>query len=291
MPLVTVALQFYDAERTLAAAILSILNQTFRDWELLLQDDGSTDASLGVARGFRDPRVRVLSDGVNRKRPSRINEALHLASGQFFALMDADDVAYPRRLELQRAFLCREPAVDLLGGGMLVFGHEGVPLGKRVGVSDHEAICSRPWAGFPLAQPTFMGRTGWFRRFGYREGTAPTEDQDLLVRSYRSSRFTNLPEILVGYREETLAIRKQLLGRRQVGKALVREFVRQREPLVAVRAGFGQAAKAAVDVFSIASGIRYRVLRHRARPVSAEEARAWAEVWRAVQGRDGSTPR
>ena len=290
MPLVTVALQFYNAERTLAVAVRSVLNQTFRDWELLLQDDGSTDGSLAVARGFRDQRVRVLSDGVNRKRPGRINEALQLAAGQFFALMDADDAAYPQRLDHQVAFLNREPDVDLAGGGMLVFGRDGLALGKRIGATDHEAICSRPWDGFPLAQPTFMGRTEWFRRFGYRDGAAPTEDQDLLVRSYRSSRFANLSELLVGYREETLTIRKQALGRRQVASALVHEFLRQRRPLAAARAAVGQGVKLAVDTISIASGLRYKVLRHRARGVSADEARAWAEVWRAVQGRDGSTP-
>lgn len=290
MPLVTVALQFYNAERTLAAAILSILNQTLRDWEMLLQDDGSTDGSLEVAAGFRDSRIRVLSDGVNRKRPSRINEALDLASGQLFALMDADDVAYPDRLRRQAALLNGKPTVDLVGGGMLVFGHEGMPHGKRVGPTEHETICRRPWAGFSLAQPTFLGRTDWFRRIGYREGTAPTEDQDLLVRSYRSSRFANLPEILVGYREEKLMIRKQLFARRQMARALVREFLRQGRPLTAARAALGQGAKAVLDAFSVASGMGYRVLRHRARPVSAEDERTWAEVWRSVQGGGGGAP-
>lgn len=285
MPLVTVALQFFNAERTLAEAVRSILNQTFKDWELLLQDDGSTDGSLDVARGFREPRVRVLSDGINRKRPARINEGISLATGGYFALMDADDVAYPDRLARQVSFLEREPTVDLLGGSMLVFDGLGVPRGQRVGPAGHEEICRRPWAGFPLAQPTFMGRRDWFQRHRYRDGTAPTEDQDLLIRSYRKSRFANLPEILMGYREPTLTVRKQLLGRRQVTKALVRELLHQGRPILAARAAFEQAGKTAVDVFAVGSGLGYRVLGHRAQPITEEDKRGWEEVYRSVRCR------
>ncbi|MFI5181884.1 MAG: glycosyltransferase [Thermoanaerobaculia bacterium] len=283
MPLVTVALQFFNAERTLAEAVRSILKQTFADWELLLQNDGSTDASLEVARSFRDPRVRILSDGINRRRPARINEGIRLAAGRYFALMDADDVAYPDRLARQVSFLDREPPVDLVGGAMLVFDDRGVPRGKRVGPAVHDEICRRPWAGFLLAQPTFVGRTEWFRKYGYRDGTAPTEDQDLLIRSHRHSRFANLPEVVMGYREAGLTVRKQLFARRQVTKALVRELLQESRPILAARAALEQAGKAAVDVFAVASGLDYRILGHRAGPITEEEASRWRDVYESVR--------
>lgn len=290
MSRVTVALQFYNARLTLAAAVTSILNQSFRDWELLLQDDGSTDGSLEIARSVSDQRVTVLSDGVNKRRPARINEALRRASGKYFALMDADDVAYPERLAQQVAFLDREPGVDLLGSAMLVFEGAGQIRGKRVGPTSHEQICRKPWAGFPLAHPTFMGRIEWFRRFGYDERMTRSQDQDLLMRSYRHSRFENLPEVLLGYREESLSARKQIQWRLGLAKALAREFLRQSRPIVAAWALVGQASKAGVDLTAMLTGLGYRILQHRARPVSAEEQRAWGEVWRSVgHGRANAT--
>jgi glycosyltransferase involved in cell wall biosynthesis len=279
MTVVTIALQFFNSESTLAAAVRSIIGQTFGDWELLLQDDGSTDKSLEVAKAFADDRVKVFSDGVNRKRPVRLNTALRQASGKYFALMDADDIAYPERIARQIAFLNNEPEVDLVGAAMLVFNGRGEALGKRVGPETHQEICRRPWAGFPLAQPTFMGRTAWFKQFAYRDGSAPTEDQDLLARSYHLSRFANLADILLGYREVSLSVRKQLLGRRQVTSALVRAYLKQHRPLLAGRAAAVQLAKTTAEMFAVGTGLDYRVLRHRARVITEEERRKWNEVW------------
>ncbi len=229
-PLVTVALQYRNCEATLGAAVRSIALQTLGDWELILHDDGSTDGSAAVAASLRDPRIRLAGTPLRRGRPACINEAVAGARGRYFALMDGDDIAYPERLERQVEFLERHPDVDLAGAPALVFGAGGVALGKRAAPPTHEAICRRPWSGFPMWQWTFTGKLEWFRRHPYDERRMRAQDQDLLLRSHRESRFANLPDILAGYREERIALGKSLRTRFHLAAAFLREFGRKAGP-------------------------------------------------------------
>lgn len=100
--------------------------------------------------------------------------------------------------------------------------------------------------------------------------------------SYRFSRFANVPEILLGYREERIHLKKILTGRWFFAKALAREFRRQRRPGLAVRAVAEQTLKAILDCVAVGSGLNYRLLRHRAWPISDSERRKWEYVWRLV---------
>lgn len=282
-PLVSVGLQFFNNETTLHLAIQSILSQSYQNWELILHNDGSRDRSLDIARNFRDPRIRLFTDGANRKRPVRINESLSLAKGKYYALMDGDDVSYPNRLLKQVEYLERYPSVDLLAAGMIVFNNAGKPIGKRQPLTTHEEICAKPWAGFPMAQPTFMGRTDWFKRHYYdSRARGGVEDQDLLLRAYQSSRFANLPDILVGYRETGLRLKKIVVRRYFFSCSLIRQFRRQGRLDLVVRSVAGQLAKAMLDCVAVGTGLGYRILQHRARPITDIERCAWERVWRHV---------
>ena len=96
---------FRNAERTIAASIRSILRQSYMDWELILCDDGSEDESRALACSFHDPRIEVWGDGRSLQLGARLNECIGRARGEYFARMDADDIAYPLRLEKQLRFL------------------------------------------------------------------------------------------------------------------------------------------------------------------------------------------
>lgn len=279
VPLVTIAMPVRNCEATLDFALRSMLRQTLRSWELLLMDDGSEDRTLEISRGCSDPRVTVLSDGKRRGLAARLNQAIARSRTRFFARMDGDDVSYPQRLEKQVAFLEANQDVDLVGSWVIVFRSDGIPIGKRAPALRHEQICARPSAGFPLVHPSYCGRTEWFRRHGYRELGHYWEDQELLRRSYSSSRFANIGEILLGYREERIKLGSILKARGNWVRFAALDFLRQHRPLLAARAMAGQTAKAAVDVVAVASGLEYHLLRHRARPVTADEERAWTEVW------------
>ena len=268
-----------NAERTLPAALASLAGQTYRNWELILLDDGSTDGSVAAARRPADSRVTLRADGMHRGLATRLNEAIDLARGKYLARMDADDVCYPERFERQVAFLETHPEVDLLGTGAMVFAGEGAPLGLFPARARHDEICARPWAGFYLAHPTWMGRLEWFRRHRYDPTVTKAQDQDLLLRAWDSSRYAALVEPLLGYRQEALSLGKVLAGRYFFCRALVRKARATGAPLFALRGLAGQGGKALVDTIAVATGLSRRILRHRAQAFPDREAARWREVW------------
>ena len=117
--------------------------------------------------------------------------------------MDADDISYPLRLQKQVAFLQSHPEVDLVGAWASVFKGDGMLLGARRAPIEHAAICARPY-GISDGASHLMGRTNGFvqplqRRCGAHGVT------ELLVRTYEHSRFAVMPEVMLGYREDSLS--------------------------------------------------------------------------------------
>src|SRR4051812_22555449 len=110
-PLVSVVLPVRDGASTIAYAIESILRQTLAEWELLLIDDGSQDATFAIAESYKDARIRLLKDGQRLGIATRLNQGIDLARGRYLARMDADDIAYPERLAIQVAYLDSNPRV------------------------------------------------------------------------------------------------------------------------------------------------------------------------------------
>jgi glycosyltransferase involved in cell wall biosynthesis len=268
----------FNCEKTLATAIHSILKQTYSKWELLLMEDGSSDRSLEVARSFDDPRISVFADGSHQGLPCRLNQAVEASRGEYFARMDGDDIAYPERLERQFEYLEQHPEVDLLGCGMLVFKNSGTVVGVRSGSQTHEAICRHPCSGFQIGHPTWMGRTNWFRTHHYDAKAIRAQDQVLLLRTYVTSRFACLPEILCGYREDELSLRKILGARYGFTTAVFREFCERGNYLIAIGGVVQQCVKALVDTFAVTTGLNYRVLRYRAVSFDQSVLQRWQEV-------------
>lgn len=200
-PVLTIAMPVFNAGTLLRMAVLSLLKQSFRDWELLLIDDGSTDGAIDCIKSLSDPRIRILRDDQNKGLAARLNQAISLARGRYFARMDQDDICHPDRLNKQIEFLEADKNIDLLGVRCIKITQHNKILGQLPGSVGHEAICQRPWLGFYLPHPTWMGRTDWFRQHQYLSpGPYCTEDQELLLRTHASSRFHVLPEILLAYR-------------------------------------------------------------------------------------------
>ncbi len=279
-PLISIGMPVRNCGKTLAMAVQSILWQSRADWELLIVDDGSTDKTVEIARGFRDPRIRVFADGMQRGLSARLNEAVALSTGEYFARMDGDDIAYPERFERQISFLGANPQVDLLGTGILVFRGDGKAMGTRAVLQTHSEICRRPWAGFYLPHPTWMAKTTWFREHPYREQAVRMEDQDVLLRAYESSTFASLPQILLGYREDTFALGKALAGRYNFIKTLAFEPRSQHNNHgIALRGVVEHGLKAMAEIFAAGTGLNYRILRHRARPVDRMALERWRQLW------------
>ena len=118
---ISIGIPIYNAEAYLEDAINSILAQTHELWELILIDDGSTDASLAIAKRFEeaDHRIRVIADGINKKLPARLNQLIEEANYDYIARMDADDLIHPDRLAIQLSFLEKNPNYDLVSTGVV----------------------------------------------------------------------------------------------------------------------------------------------------------------------------
>lgn len=284
-PRVSIGMPVYNCEKTIAVSIQSILNQSFTDWELIVIDDGSADETLAIARQFRDSRVRVVDGQRNFGLPRRLNQAVQLSTGRYFARMDGDDIAYPERLSKQVLFLDKHPEIDLLATAVSVFRDDGALLGLRPVPVSHKVICAHPWSGFPMPHPTWMGNRGWFRANPYCANAVRMEDKELLFRTYARSTFACLNEVLLAYRESSLSFSKILLARKNFVHALWQAYGKQCSLLTAVRGTFGQAGRAAVDASALASGLGYKLLKHRAQPASQQENMRWLEVWQQTANR------
>jgi glycosyltransferase involved in cell wall biosynthesis len=200
-PLLTVAMPIYNAGHQLRLAVLSIVHQSFKDWELLIIDDGSTDNALQYLDGINDSRIHIMRDGRNKGLAARLNEAIGMARGRYFARMDQDDVSYPERFERQIELLQRDPVLDVVAASAIAISDDNEVAGLLPCPVSHEAICDRPWQAFCFAHPTWMGRIEWFRKHKYSiPGPYFCEDQELLLRSYGESKFGATREILFAYR-------------------------------------------------------------------------------------------
>ena len=201
VPLLTIAMPVFNGGVHLRLAVLSLVRQTFSDWELLLIDDGSTDGAVGKITEFSDDRIRIIQDGQNKGLSARLNEAIDLARGYYFSRMDADDISHSERFSRQVAFLQSNSSIDLVGSRCLTISENNSILGFLPFAETHQEICARSWLGFYFPHPTWVGKLEWFKRFRYAE-PAPycCEDQELLLRSHSVSRFYALPAILLAYR-------------------------------------------------------------------------------------------
>jgi glycosyltransferase involved in cell wall biosynthesis len=283
---VVIAMGMVNSEATVGLAVASIRAQTFGDWELVIVDDGSRDRSVAVAEEAAggDPRIRVVRRDRTQGLAIRMNEIVEHAGAPLIARMDADDVAYPRRLERQVAFLDSNPDVDLVGTSLLVFGADGRAIGKRAAPPSHAEICRRPAGGFKLFHPTWAGRAAWFRDHPYDPRDLRAEDQALLYRVYRESVYANLPEPLMGYREERLKLSPILRGRTTYAARVVRSQRSQGHPAAALATAAEQIAKGALDIAAIGARLDHRVLRQRAGPLAPEELAEWVSVWSELTG-------
>lgn len=195
-PSVTVLLSVHNGEAYLREAVDSVLAQTYRDFELLVVDDGSSDATPEVLASFTDPRIRVVHQE-NQGLAAALNRGLDLARGRYVARMDADDVCLPQRLERQVATLEARPDVDVLGAWVRTFGERGGEVWRFP--ADPEALRSRLLFHNVLVHPSVLLRRASLEREGLRYDPAFRYAQDYELWSRASGRLVlaNLPEVLV----------------------------------------------------------------------------------------------
>lgn len=200
VPLTSVVMPVFNGEPFLREAVESILNQTFPDFELIIINDGSTDATAAMLDSYArsDPRVRVYHEE-HKGQVDSYNRGCSLARGKYIALMDQDDVSMPDRLERQIGFLENHEKVGLLGGAFEGIDDQGrwVYL-EQPPLEDEPIRAAFRSFSFPICHPTVVIRKRAFDvTGGYRAPFLPAEDYDLFYRIMERWRVANLHEVVL----------------------------------------------------------------------------------------------
>lgn len=202
-PLVSVLMPAYNAEKYIAAAIESILKQTFSDFELIIINDGSTDQTPEIIEEYsqKDSRVIVLKNEKNLGICSALNRGLENARGIYLARMDADDWSYPERLKLQLDFLQDHPEVVIVGGMIEVCDQDLRVLNRRSYPLTDEEIRKKILRLNPFAHPATFYRLETAKKVGgYNPHLVLVEDYDFYFRLGNYGKFGNLPQTILKLR-------------------------------------------------------------------------------------------
>ncbi len=199
-PKVTVVMAVYNGEKCLREAIDSILNQTFKDFEFLIINDGSTDKTPEIIAGYNDQRI-VIANQKNIDLTKSLNKAIKLSRGEYIARMDADDISLPRRLELEVAFLDNHEDVGLVGTMYYHIDKNDKILSVIPVPIEDEMIQEKLLKGNCFAHSSIMVRTEVLKKVGYyREEFKLAQDYDLFLRIAECCKVRNLEEALHQWR-------------------------------------------------------------------------------------------
>lgn len=204
MPKISVIMPVYNSEKYLREAMDSILNQTFTDFEFIILDDGSTDSSPDIVAGYNDPRIRFYQNERNMGVAATLNRGLELATGEYIARMDGDDISLPRRFEIQVAYMDAHPNVAVCGTNAIVFfehgGEEKTTLPQR-----YSEIRENMFISSPFVHPSVIMRRSVLERgrFRYESAFDGREDYRLWTRIFCQYELANIKEALIRYRKHS----------------------------------------------------------------------------------------
>lgn len=199
-PMITIGIPVYNCQAYLKDAIVSVLKQSFTDFELIITDDGSSDKSLEIMKSFNDNRIVVVADGGNIGLPGRLNQQIQMAKGKYFFRMDADDIMFPKRIEEQLAFLEANKHFDVVGAKSIIINeHNKVIYQSKKGghaPQNRQDVIK----GNVFIHPTVAGKTEWFKKHPYDEAKSRSQDFFLWLETAEHSHFALIDKPLLFYR-------------------------------------------------------------------------------------------
>jgi glycosyltransferase involved in cell wall biosynthesis len=204
-PVVSVVLPVYNGTRTIRRAVESILVQTYGNFELIIINDGSIDNTMDILTSFSDPRILLL-DQENHGKVQSLNRGIVVSRGEFIAMIDADDVALPERLERQVEFMIKNKAIAVVGAATRVVYQDGTER-IRYRPYDTQSIRKSIVRICPFTHSSTMIRKKVFEKVGFydpaKDGPKHLsigEDYDLWVRIAAAGyEMANLKDVLTVY--------------------------------------------------------------------------------------------
>lgn len=199
---VTVLMPVYNAEKYLKEAIESILNQTYKEFDFLIIDDGSTDGSETIINSYKDSRIIFLKNERNMGIVKTLNKGLSLIDSEYICRMDSDDIAVPKRLEKQLLYMENHPEVTVAGSSIEKFNDQGAKKVLKVR-TDPKRLKTHLLFDNALMHPTVIMRNSVLKRhdLSYDENHIAMEDYGLWQKVSLVSELGNLDEVLLNYRE------------------------------------------------------------------------------------------
>lgn len=256
-PQVTVLMPVYNGEAHLRETIRSIQRQTFKNFEFIIINDGSTDRTLDLLRGYarRDKRIRVLFNHPNQGIVRSLNKGLRAARASTIARIDCGDVCSPRRLEAQYAYFQKHPQCVLLGTQVNRVDEMGKIVGWTSHPEDDRGIRESLFCGKSvIAHPSAMYRK--IKGLAYRENAYPAEDYDYWLRILEHGKAAILHERLVDLTNDPASIShkhmaKQAIIVRRLQNLLVEriKYGREKSPLPDLRQTNRWRWKAATSLY------------------------------------------
>lgn len=199
-PKLTVLMTVYNVEKYIRRAVFSILNQTFREFELIIINDGSTDRTEAIISSFKDKRIRYYKNEQNLGISISLNKGIALTNGKYAARMDGDDICYPNRLGKQMAFLDQHEDHGLAGSWYYVINNNGSLRTVRRKDTEDENIRLSMLFENQFIQSSVMMRTDLLKEIRYDPELEVCEDYDLFMKIMGKSKVANIPEELITYR-------------------------------------------------------------------------------------------
>ncbi len=198
---ISVVTAVYNNQDYVSQSIQTILSQTFKDFELIMVDDGSIDKSLKMMESFRDKRIKIISNDTNKGLIYSLNRGIqNISDCEFIARMDSDDLATRDRFEKQTAYFSAHPKVSLLGSAMRYFGEAMRPkIYYQPG--GHQQIISTFFCYNPFFHPTVMMRSHLKPFLHYSDEFFKYEDYALWISIMNKAVFANIPDVILHYRK------------------------------------------------------------------------------------------
>lgn len=224
VPSITIVLPVYNGERYLREAIDSVLAQTYRDFELWVVNDGSTDGTVAIVDSYGDPRVKRIDNPHNMGLVATLNRAFALVESPFIARMDDDDLWHPQKLELQMALMESRPDVGVCGTSIHKFGDV-----DAVHIFPEESDALKVGLLFycMMSHPSVVYRRSMLLETGlqYQQEWFPAEDYKMWIDVLKCSRIHNLQQPLVEYRQHE----SQICRERKEEQALLERRLREEQ--------------------------------------------------------------
>ena len=222
--IVSIGLPVYNAEKFLKDAIISILNQSYIHFELIIVDDGSTDNSIDIINSFNDKRIVLYEDGINKGLPTRLNQITTLAKGSYLARMDADDIMHPYRIEKQLKVLKHNKKIDVLWSNAYSLDEYNTVKGIRYKELDTQLTRVNSFI-----HPTVFAKTEWFLKNPYEINLLRYQDAELWFRTSLEYNFYILNTPLLFYREFGDKYYRKYFKGLNTGFKVGKQFLQQKE--------------------------------------------------------------